>query len=97
MSTPASADAVESAEPASAPKPGEITWAHAIKVGLGLSALAVLTAAAVGSVLTWRARRKQEAMAVLWQEEADQAAAAFASDGTADGESEPESGGAGSL
>lgn len=97
MSTNASAVAVESAEPTSAPKPGEITWAHAIKVGIGLSALAILTAAAVGSVLTWRTRRKQEAMAVLWQEEADQAAAAFESDEATGGDSDSESGGAESL
>ncbi|MCB0914169.1 MAG: hypothetical protein KDC23_00490 [Actinobacteria bacterium] len=47
----------------------EITLAHAVKVGLGLSAVALLTALAVGSILAWQTRRKQAAMAVMWQED----------------------------
>ncbi|MCB9412612.1 MAG: hypothetical protein H6525_07175 [Actinobacteria bacterium] len=40
-----------------------------MKVGLGLSAVALLTALAVGSLLAWQTRRKQAAMAVMWQED----------------------------
>ena len=49
----------------------EITFAHAVKVGVSLAALTMLTAAAVGSVLDYRRRRKVEAMEVMWQEQAD--------------------------
>jgi hypothetical protein len=49
----------------------EITFAHAVKVAVGLAVVTVLTAAAVGSVLDWRRRRKARAMEVMWQQGAD--------------------------